>query len=214
MLLRATCLLAALVLYGCGNDAAEAPVTESASVDPRFASAEALLDYYNSISTREPVDARAALELFYPENDLQRRYLGIAQNLRSVAELDRLMFERFGECMDPKKRKHSLSPDQPATMTKREDSRAQAQCIDSKGKKTTLHLVQIGDRWWVSGYTFEYETEWKESIADLDRFEQFVRSMAAASQNVATSITDGSLKSAQEARKALGQAIIATTPPS
>ncbi len=59
---------------GCADP--EEPTTpESIDADPRFASPEALIDYSNSLTMRDPVDFSEWAKLLYTENDLQTRLI-------------------------------------------------------------------------------------------------------------------------------------------
>src|SRR5690349_11787942 len=154
MIISGVLVFAVVAISACAKS--NEPIAAPVQPDPRFASAEALLEYYNSLTTREPVDMIAVYNACYAENDVQRQYIDASRQLQPFAELDRLMFQKFGECFNPKSKSHMLAPDKPAKMIKLEGQRAEAELINSDGETQTLRLVQIGDRWWVSGYTFEY----------------------------------------------------------
>lgn len=202
-----------VLLAGCaGESEADASGQAQASVDPRFATADGLLAHYNSIATRTPVDARATCALFYAENEKQRQFLNIMQSMVPAAELDQLMRDEFGEGLDPRRKTAMLQGDGPAAISKRSNQRAEAKYTDKDGKVQTLYLVQIGDRWWISGYTVEYVPEWKEMIADMDKFEKAMAAMGDAANATIVKIKSGSVKTAQQARKAFGESMMATMP--
>jgi hypothetical protein len=190
-----------LCFSGC-SEKPEAPAAPAA-VDPRFATAAALLAHYNSITTREPVDIVAAYDLCYAENDFQRRYIDASRRMLPFCELDRLMFEKFGECFDPKRKAHLLAPDQPASMTRDAEQRAEAKFIDSEGDPETLHLVRVGDRWWVCGFTFEYEPQMEEYKQNMDGLERLTDALVAAAPTVIEGIKSGQITSAKKARDSL-----------
>jgi hypothetical protein len=203
---------------GCQNTAADEAeaATQQPEVDPRFASAESLLTHYNSITTRDPVDSNSAFELFYAENDLQRRYIDATRKMTPVAELDYLMFQTFGEGWLTTRKKPMLAPDQPAKMTKVDAQRAEARFVDSEGKSKNLMLVKVGDRWWVSGYSIEHDRdkEVQESLKQIDQLDRISTELGAAAPKIAAQIRDGTIKSAKDARQALAQAVIqAMAPP-
>ena len=206
-----TCAL--LTLTGCGSGESEA-VAQEPQVDPRFATADALLAHYNSIATRDPVNPDAMMELMYAETPAQQQFINLARLTIPQAKLDHAMFEQFGECLDPKEKRHHLSPDEPAHMSKREESRCQAEFTDHSGDKITLYLVRVGDRWWVSGYTFEYDPDlrsvMKEST-DLSKYERELQAAGTIAQSLASRIRTGEFKSADDARKAYVDAIVTHT---
>ncbi len=213
-------LIAALglcVLSGCGRNAPDesSAAPEQPQVDPRFASAEALVQHYNSLSTVAPVKFAMLFELFYPETDGQRRYIEATRKMGPIAELDYLMFEKFGSGWDKAAKKPMLAPDQPAKITKVEDQRAEASLIDSDGKKKSLMLVKIGDRWWVSGYTIEHDpsTNMNARLKEIDQLGRLVDAMAAAEPAVADQIRAGVIKSADAARAALMKSAMANAAP-
>ena len=203
-------MIAGVAFSGCGSsEAPPPPAADVAAIDPRFASPEAIVEYYNSLTTCNPVKVGASLDLFYAETELQRRYIAIVRSLAPVAELDYLMFDRFNELLDPNKQKrHMLSPDSPAVLTIREDSRAQGVFKDADGVEQTLYLVRIDRRWRVSGYTLEYNEGWTSQIADLDKFEPAMEKAGRAAQAVKRKLELGALTSAADVRTAFGEAII------
>jgi hypothetical protein len=138
----------ALALVGCGGEPESVPVVEP-QVDPRFASAEALLDHYNELTcNRDVVDAAGAFDLFYAENDHQRRLLSVVRSFIPLAELDQAMWDQFGEAVDPEDPISMLTPNPgPAVMTEHTGRRAMAKEPRANGGENDLYLVEIGDRW-------------------------------------------------------------------
>ena len=62
-------------LVGCAGDeesAQESVAAQQPVVDPRYASADALIAEFNRMTTTEPVDVAGMLNLYYAENALQR----------------------------------------------------------------------------------------------------------------------------------------------
>jgi hypothetical protein len=206
-----TCAL--LTLSGCGGAESEA-VAQEPQVDPRFATADALLAHYNSIATRDPVNPDAMMELMYAETPAQQQFINLASLMMPLAKLDHAMFEQFGECLEPKDKRHQLSPDEPARMSKREDSRCQAEFTDHAGDKITLYLVRVGDRWWVSGYTFEYDPDIQRTMkesTDLSKYEQELQTIGTVAQSLIARIRASEFKTADEARKAYIDSIVSHT---
>jgi hypothetical protein len=217
--MRCVSIVAFVVIWsslpgGCGQgEGDEADVaTTITEVDPKYATAESLIETFNSFTTRKPADAARALDLFYPENETQRQYLSIARSMVPMAEWDWLMFERFGEGANPSAKRPLLSPDLPAAITKREEQRAQARYKDQDGEEQTLYLVQINSRWWISGFTLEYDKSWQQMIADAQRMEESMKKFADASKPVIVRLKNDEFKTAQDARKAMGQALAAAVP--
>jgi hypothetical protein len=76
-------------------------------------------------------DTGALAELCYAESELQGELIGMA-------------------ALPP--------PAGPVTIRTADGARAVAGYKDEQTRSHDLHLVKIGDRWWVSGYTFEYDS--------------------------------------------------------
>ena len=199
-------LLAIIQLCGSGCAKPEEEAAVQADSAYGFSSAAALLNHYNSITTREPVDIVAAYDLCYAENDFQQRYIKTSRRMKPFAELDRAMLDTFGECFDPKRKKHMLSADQAATITREDEQRAEAQFVNSDGESKTLHMVKVGDRWWVSGFTFEYDPQVSKYKQDFSVLERLTDAFAAAAPAVTEGIRSGKIATAAEARSAFAAA--------
>jgi hypothetical protein len=160
----------ALSLLLCGCDRGQAPIASAApdapAVDPRYSSADALLDQYNRlITTGERVDAGAVLDLIHCENDLQRRIMKLARSMMPMIQLDQAMWERFSAGLDPKSKRPPLAPmPGPARMTQREEQRAQALEPQPDGSDEIVYLIKSDGRWWVSGYSLEYNIEYASMV--------------------------------------------------
>src|SRR5262245_13676290 len=70
--------MACLVLSGCGND-------DGSYKPPPLPTADALVDHFNALTTKAPVDVVALHALYVPESDLHR----------DLIELDRKMTVMF-----------------------------------------------------------------------------------------------------------------------
>lgn len=196
-----------LSLNACGSEPEDA-ATQTPTVDPRFASADAILETYNQIITQSHVDPHAVFSLMYTENDKQQAMLDTVIADIPYLELDQIVFERFGECINPKNKTAPLAPDSPASFTERNGQRAIAKGIDADGDKYTLHLVQIGDRWWVSGYTLEYLPWGKRSLQEYKEHAQFNTFVSEASTIIKQRILDGEITTVDQARRALGDEMV------
>ena len=117
------------------------------------------------------------------------------------------MYARLREGSLPAKRSKRRACT-PAVMKISGAQRAEGEYRARLGKPRPVHFITVGERWWLSGYTLEYETdtdkrEMVEGIADSmlelsatrDEME-YLRPLIARVQN-------GEFKDADEARKAL-----------
>lgn len=200
--------LAACSGENSGGEQSASASTAAATVDPRFASAEALLQYCNQITTTDPVNPAAQIELVYAENELQQQLLRFMRSVIPITDLDRRMFEKFREGWIPGNTKPMTAPDKPAVMISNDSSRAQAEYQNDKGEPQTLQLVKIGDRWWVSGYTYEYDPKMSEMLPNLDAMERLINSIIPYVPSAIADIEAGRLTSAQQVRiKIMSQAI-------
>ncbi len=212
-------LAAVLSCAGCGGQP-DAPVPAVAAVDPRFASAEALLDHYNELTVDRPlIDPVALMDLMYAANELQERLLRMVRNFIPSVELDQAVWERFGEALTPRQRLGKpvetapLAPNpRPAVFTENTGDRALAREFNADGTETRLYLVRVGDRWWVSGYGFEYRPEFTSTFADLDKGEQFLKRVGSVAAGITQRVRAGEFTSVDEVRKAFGVALIGAVP--
>ncbi len=202
--LEAIAVAIMVLLSACSAEEPEPVVIQPPPVDPRFGSADALLATYNELITQEPrTDPRAILRFMYTENDTQKAILEAILARMPFLELDQLVYERFGECIDPKTQIPPFAPESPARITERNGPRAVAKGLEADGDQYTVHLVQIGDRWWISGYTFEYLSWGNRSIQEHEESARFSAIVSAAATSVAQQLTAGKITSAEQARRAL-----------
>ncbi len=207
-------LILVATLSGCGGDSTDsARAASESAIDPRFASADALIAYYNKLTYEaELIDLRAVLELYYPENDLQSQMVRILKLLIPVHDLGAAMWEQFDEGMNPDTRISPVAPHREATvLTERNGERVLAREVDAEGETNTLHLVQIGDRWWLSGYTLEYGDDFTRSVAEdrMNLVEQTFRDLGPIASSFAPRVRRGEFSSAKQARDAFFAARIA-----
>jgi len=202
----ATVVLAVLVpalLSACGSDDAEAQA-EPAAPEPRFATVDELVERYNELNTKEPVQARASLELFHAETPMQKRYINIARKMIPFAELDYAVYTRFGEGLRPGgPTGHMLMPDEPAEITTREPDRAQATLTDRHGEQHTLYFIRVDGDWRVSGYTLEYGPF--KDVDNIIAFEQMVNKMSEVAGRVRPRVESGDLTSIEQVRTAFSE---------
>ena len=194
------------IAAGCGGKSDDSGANPAASaVDPHFATAEALVEYFNSLTTREPVDDATVLSLFYAENDLQQRLIELNRISLPLLAVGAAMHERFQAPVDPTDPKAFISlPNEPAKIVDRSDQRAAAEYKNWDKSIEKLQLVKIGNRWWFSGYTYEHHPAYKAAKPEqLTLVEMGTRAMAAVAPSIAARVRTGELRTAEDTRKAL-----------
>ena len=197
-------VIATLLIGGCGGS--EPATSEEAAVDPRFASAEALIEYYNKITVHTSrVDMAAAVELLYPENALQEQLVRITRHMIPFAEVQQACWDQFGQGFSPGERYPPYSPNpEPARLVEHTGQRAKAVEVEPDGTNSDLYLVQIDNRWWISGYSLEYHPLIAGNLDSLDIFEQNMATLAAIAPEVAADVRRGMFASVAELRMAMG----------
>lgn len=200
----ATLLIAlSLAAAGCGESQAPAPAPRAPAVDPRFASADALLEHYNDLTSGGPrVEAAAVLDLMYAENDVQKKLLAATREVLPLMELEQAMWERFGEGLNVGRGKAPLAAkNQPAQMARREEARAEATELEDDGSESTVHLVRMGDRWWISGYTLEYRSQLVESVKAYEAMPAALKAAYGAAGDLRRRLEAGEFASASDLRR-------------
>jgi hypothetical protein len=196
-------VIATLVIAGCGGS--EPKPAEDAAVDPRFASAESLVDYYNEISFHcARIDPAAQLDLFYAENETQEQIVRILHNMIPYVELQQAVWEHFDEGLSLTAIAPPLAPNlQPARITEHSDQRAQAEEVEADGTQMTLYLVQIDNRWWISAYTAEYAPGFAAAMEKLDVLERNTADLAVICPSLTAEVKSGGFGSVTGVRAAL-----------
>ena len=88
-LLAAFAITIIVLLSACSSEDPESVAIQPPPVDPRFASADALLEYYNRVLTQQPkLDSREYLSLMFAETPLQERLLALYRDSLPLLELD------------------------------------------------------------------------------------------------------------------------------
>ena len=127
-------------------------------MDSRYTSAESLIDYSNSLTRRDPVNFREFVQLLYAENDLQKRLIQGYKTALPVLDLSTAVRQRFNESLVEDSDNYTTKPSrEPGRIVKHDGERAEAVYVDATGLDGRIYLVKIGDRWWISGYTIEYD---------------------------------------------------------
>lgn len=207
VLVIASLLLNLSLLSGC-EDRPTNGVVRASQVDPWHASPEALVEYFNSLFTTDPINFRSYVAAFYAENDLQRRLVRLHSALPPVLDLSTAVRERFNDTIIPDADNFSSEPiSTPAHITERTEGRAQATYTEFDGKEATLYLVQIGEQWWISGFTLEYDPLLPSSDESLAFWEDVVNSYAAVGPNLTGRVRAGEFGSITDFRDALGAAV-------
>ena len=143
-------MLIALGPVGCGQAEAEAEAEDE--VDPRYSTADAILEQYNQAMS-DTLDLDRFLTLIHVENEEQAELLDRLAMLAPLWSLELAMIDRFGEPLGVD-RSHLAAPE-PATIVERSDRRAIAEQQTWDNSTSRVHFIETGGRWWVSGYTLE-----------------------------------------------------------
>ncbi len=147
-----------LAVAGCGESEPPDQPLEPQQTDSRYTSAEALIDHYNSFATTDPVNFSEYVKLLYAESDLQERLVNSYRMMISVTSLSSAVRQRFNESLVEDSYNFTTEPNKSsARLVEDSGDRAQATYVNTIGRDAHLYLVKIGDRWWVSGYTLEYD---------------------------------------------------------
>ena len=114
-----------------------------APVDPRFASADALLEYYNQVLTQQPkLDSREVLSLMFAETPLQERLLALYRDSLPLLELDDACWEQYGAGLNPGTDESPFEPARHrATMTESDNDRAKARRRRNDGSRADVYCI-------------------------------------------------------------------------
>lgn len=207
-------MLALLVLpvhLGCSGeeDAPDMAAAQPPPVDPRYATADALVAEFNRMTTTEPVNAAGMLELIYAENQLQRDWLDMGKSMIPIHPLEAAMQKRFKQPLIPGM-SDAFVPraNKPASITGNQGERATATYKDWDGSTENLQLVKYNGRWWISGYTIEHDDEVKNVTADQRLFMTItMRALGSAAPGLTARVEAGEFRSAEAVRSAMQAAI-------
>jgi hypothetical protein len=202
-----TCCLV-LGLCGCsgGDDSEVAAGQAGSSVDPTRASARALFDHIESICNREHPDAEAYYALVHTETPKQKVWIDFVNNaLLPRARFAKACFEKFGEY--PPIGQAGVWQIAEATWKKEEPDRVEIECINDHGVKSPLHLVRLGDQWWISGYTFEYAKHIGFNEPGFDRMTESLPGIGPHVDRVTARVRNGEFATLEEAEEAQSDAI-------
>ena len=196
-----------LLLAGCGEvEQAEQP--PEPRMESRYTSAEALIDYYNSFASIDPVVFSEYVKLLYAENDLQEQLVDRYRKSIPGTILSSAVRQRFDESLVHDSYNFTTKPNQsPARLVENSGDRAQAAYVNTMGRNARLHLVKIGDRWWISGYTLEYDPLEETDPQSMAKSEAYVGLYAAISPGLLQRLQGGEFETIQQFRTALSAAM-------
>ena len=192
------------LIAGCGAETKENEQSEQSKqpVDPRFATPEAIVKQYNNRITQDPPDIGGMLDFVYAENEFQQRVVSVLDSISAMLELHGEVKQRFGTGLIPEEELED--PPQPVTLDERNGERATA---SSQNNNETIHLVRYKNRWWVSGYTFEYDPEMSDR-EELTQLEKFAEPMGRVARDLIGRVQAGEFNSAAQVQQQLGLGII------
>lgn len=197
-------VLLPLALGGCGGtEAQEVETPPPPPVDPHYASAEALIDYFNAQNSKWPPDVRGINSLFYAETDMQRRVIAALRDYLAVFDFFAAIQERFGSRLEAEViEKLTANSAEHASLKEFKDQRGKAVSTLENGSTRMLYLLQYENRWWISGYSFEYDPKLKKLLDNpeaLQDFEKFGHILRGIFETVNTRLRSGQFYSRAEA---------------
>lgn len=195
-------------LAACGSKEKEVISSETQTVDARFASAKALIDYFNLNGSSDPINFKNYVDNLYAENDLQKRMIARYRVLIPVLDLSTAVRQRFNDTLIEGSRSYNTEPIQKlAQLVKNTGDRVEALYSDSAGDEGRVHFVKLNERWWISGYTLEYDpfadTDPKAMIKD----EQSAALYAAVAPELILRISDDEFTTIEQFRDAFREAL-------
>jgi hypothetical protein len=190
------------------------PETDAAQpqVDPRYASAEAIVTEYNRLMGQNPPNILGVADITFCETPLQKRLVAVVRDSAQIMDFNRALQDRFPDAVPSGKMDLNFGAQPPATIVDRMDRRVRAVVKYPNGHLDHVDFVEIGDRWWLSGYTMEYQPTVERMKASLDDWEAFIPAMAAQAPSVTASVRAGRYATPEQARRALVLAAIAANP--
>ena len=191
--------LACACLTGCSRD-------DSTYKPPPLPTADALVDHFNAITTKDPVNVVALHALYVPESDLQRDLIELDRKMTVMYDLDSAMQARFKESWNPANPAAFVAtPNQPATIVERQGSRAVAECTERNGSVTKLYLFEHNGQWRLSGLTLENNEGLKLLLqaGKLKETDGLLAPMAQHGRAIADRVRAGQFATADDARRAM-----------
>lgn len=203
-------ILAISMLAGCGSDSVDNQQSNISIVDPRFATAEALVAHITSLTERDSPDFRAYYDLFYPETPAQEAWDRFADEyILPTSEFELEVYKQFGEEADIEIAKFDYYRFNNLRLVENSEFRAKA-LFDSEVRDTKeIYLIKVDNRWWVSGYTWEYL-----STFDAEKIYEAARTSLGQKKyidKVINLVKEGTFPTVQAAREAYQNAISSHT---
>ena len=209
-----TLLLIAIVLSlnSCGSSEPEDAVSQTPTIDPRFATAESLIEYYNTIDRTSTEYLSQTIDLYYVETPLQDKIYRYLHDAVIRVEFLNELKDHFGESLERYNWEEVLGEPMtteiketplprkwpPASITEHSGDRAKAVQKGPYQGAETMHLVKVGTRWWISGYTWEYEELKDVSEETLDEVLDHNAKQLSAQQQLLPRLRAGTFKTPKE----------------
>jgi len=203
-------LLIAIVLSlnACDSSEPEDAVSQTPTIDPRFATAESLIEYYNTIDRTSTEYLSQTIDLYYVETPLQDKIYRYFHDAVIRAEFLNELKDHFGESLDrynweevlgepmPTNIEERPPPTKwpPATITEHSGDRAIVVQKDPYQGAAKMRLAKVGTRWWISGYTWEYEQLKDVSEETLDEVLDHNAKQLSAQQQLRPRLRAGTFK--------------------
>ncbi len=148
------------------------------------------------------------MKLLYAENDLQGRLIQGYKAALPVLELSAAVRQRFNESLIEDSDNFTTKPTRVlARIVEHDGERAEGVYVDAAGRDGRLYLVKIGDRWWISGYTLEYDPLENTDPQAMAKSEAYVGLYAAISPGLLQRLQGGEFETIQQFRAAVSAAI-------
>jgi hypothetical protein len=201
-------------MAGCGGSETptEATSVEEPAVDPRNATADALVETYNGvISGRHGLDDIMPLVRF--EGPEQRQLARVMQAAGPFLRLEQECYETFGQCLMSGQLQPPFATGQaPLQITSRTETTADATQRRSNGETMTYDLVFANGRWWIAGSTFQrrpihtaFENA-SDTIHMRDSIEQ-AKALGDCAKTVMSAIRQGGIENASDARRKMSSCV-------
>lgn len=203
-----------VTIGGCGKSEVNVAVEpERPPVDPRYATAEAFIEHCQQLNQAGLAAYRELPSLLYAETEVQQRVLNLIGSSMAFFDLVIALDERFKLPIPPEMR------DEVAILGRGElrvvqtlDRRVIAELRGKSAgpKLQQVHFVEYDGRWWLSGYTFEYDPNFKKLIDDprnLEMAEMIMPMFNAPAASVAGRLRAGEFRTPMEALEAFRIAV-------
>jgi hypothetical protein len=191
-----------LILAACGSESSPTVADDAASRDTRFTTAEELVNEIRRITRPGQADHHAYLDLVYAETEAQEDWMRFIREFPVPrADCDQAARERFGTGIYHDPREASLWTLTDVELVESDGQRATVSSTNMNGDEDQeLQLVKVGDRWWISGYTWELLPTF--DAAEIAELAVQAAGLGAKLEKVAERIRAREFESAEEASEA------------